>query len=63
MNDFEIKEGDTLALEEWDPKTSQYTGRKIEKEVTRVTKFKIDELFWPKKEIEEKGIQIISLDD
>lgn len=62
MNDFEVNEGDTLLLEEWDPKTKEYTGRKVEKKVTFVFKFKIDQLFWPKKEIEEKGIQVISLE-
>jgi len=62
LNDFEIKEGDTLVLEEWDPKIKEYTGRKIEKKVTYVGKFRIDELFWPEEEIKEKGIQIISLE-
>lgn len=62
LNDFEIKEGDTLLLEEWDPKTSQYTGRKIEKKVTYVAKFKMDKLFWPAEVIMDKGIQIISLE-
>ncbi len=62
LNDFEVNEGDTLLLEEWDPKTQQYTGRKIEKQVTNVSKFKIDQLFWPEEQIKEKGIQIISLE-
>lgn len=62
LNDFEIHEGDTLVLEEWDSETKEYTGRTIEKKVTQVGKFKLDELFWPKAEIEEKGIQIISLE-
>ena len=62
LNDFEIKESDILLLEEWDSKTKQYTGRKIEKKVTYVGKFKIDELFWPEEQIKEKGIQIISLE-
>ena len=61
LNDFEINEGDILLLEEWDPKTREYTGRKIEKKVTYVGKFMIDKLFWPELEIKEKGIQIISL--
>lgn len=61
LNDFEISEGDTLILEEWDPKTKKYTGRKIERKVSYVGRFKIDELFWPKEEILEKGIQVISL--
>jgi len=62
LNDFEVNEGDILELEEWDPKTKKYTGRKVNKKVTFVGKFKIDKLFWPKAEIEEKGIQVISLE-
>jgi hypothetical protein len=62
LNDFEVNEGDTLALEEWDPTTKDYTGRKTEKKVTYVGKFKIDNLFWPEEEIKEKGIQVISLE-
>lgn len=62
LNDFDVQEGDILVLEEWDPETKEYTGRSIEKTVTYVGKFKINELFWPAEEIKEKGIQVISLD-
>jgi hypothetical protein len=62
LNDFIIKEDDTLVFEEWDPETKKYTGRKLEKKVTYVVKFRIDKLFWPENEIKEKGIQIISLE-
>lgn len=62
LNDFDISEGDTLLLEEWDPDKKEYTGRSVEKKATYVAKFKVDELFWPKEEIMEKGIQIISLE-
>lgn len=63
LNDFEIHEGDILVLKEWDPKTKEYTGRKLEKEVGYVGRWKVDDLtiFWPKEEIDEKGFQIISL--
>ena len=63
LQDFDIAEGDTLLLKEWDPETKTYTGREISKTVGYVGKWKIDELtkFWPKEEITEKGIQIISL--
>ncbi|MCX6712508.1 MAG: DUF3850 domain-containing protein [Candidatus Vogelbacteria bacterium] len=63
LNDFEINEGDILALKEWDPKTKDYTGREVEKKVGYVGRWKIDELtqFWSKEEIEDKGIQVISL--
>ncbi|KKW20063.1 MAG: hypothetical protein UY63_C0002G0022 [Parcubacteria group bacterium GW2011_GWA2_51_10] len=62
LNDFEVNEGDILVLEEWDPETKQYTGRNVEKRVTYVGKFKIDQLFWPEEEIKAKGIQIISIE-
>jgi len=58
LADFDIKEGDTLILEEWDPKTKQYTGRTIEKKVDYILKFNLDD-FGQKKEIEEKGLYVI----
>ena len=61
LNDFNIKEGDTLILEEWDPKIKEYTGRKIEKKVGFILKFRLDD-FGQKDLIEEKGMQIISLE-
>ncbi len=65
LNDFDISEGDILLLKEWDPQTKDYTGRTLEKTVGYVGKWKIDELtkFWPKEDIETKGLQIISLKD
>ena len=62
LNDFVINEGDTLVMEEWDQKTQKYTGREVEKRVTYVGKFKINNMFWPKEQIEENGIQVISLE-
>lgn len=52
-------------LKEWDPETKEYTGRELEKKVGFVGKWKIDDLtqFWPKEEIGDKEIQIISLKD
>jgi len=63
LNDFDIKEGDILILREYDSKTKEYTGRKLEKEVGYVGKWKIDDLtmFWSRKDIDNKGIQVISL--
>jgi hypothetical protein len=61
LNDFDVSEGDSLTLEEFDPKTQKYSGRKIEKKVTFVGKFDIKNTYWPKEQILEKGIQIISL--
>ena len=61
LADFDIKEGDTLVLEEWNPKNKQYTGRKIEKKVGFVLKFKLDD-FGQKKEIEKKGLVVIQME-
>lgn len=60
LNDFNIKEGDILILEEWDPGIKQYTGRKIEKKVTYVLKFTLND-FGQEEEIKKKGLQIISI--
>ena len=62
LDDFEAKVGDHLLLEEWDPKVKEYTGRKIEKVITNVRKFKIDNTYWSKAEIEKKGLQIFSIE-
>ncbi len=63
LNDFDIQEGDIFFLREWDPKIKDYTGRELEKKVGFVGQWKINDLtvFWKKEEIEEKGLQIISL--
>lgn len=58
LADFDIKKGDILILEEWNPKLKKYTGRKIEKKVNYVLKFNLDD-FGQKKEIEEKGLYVI----
>jgi len=55
--DFEINEGDILALREYDPIKKEYTGRKIEKKVTFVLKTK-DQKFWAKDDIDKFGLQI-----
>ena len=62
LDDFAVREGDTLVLEEWDPQLKQYTGRNIEKKVTYVGKFDLKKTFWPEEEVLKKGLQIISLE-
>jgi len=61
LNDFDISEGDTLVLEEWDPNTKSYTDRSIKKNVTYVKKLTVDS-FGQGKEIIEKGFQVISIE-
>jgi len=58
LNDFDIKEGDTLVLEEYNPETKEYSGRKIEKTADYVLKFDLD-LFKQKEKIIEKGLLLI----
>lgn len=57
--DFECNVGDVLNLREWDPKTKNYTGREIKKEVTYVIKTKDINLFTPE-DIAKYGYQVIS---
>lgn len=59
LNDFEIKEGDILLIQEHDG-AHKLTGREIEKKVTYVHKFKLDELYWSPDDIANEGLQIIS---
>ena len=61
LADFDVNEGDTLILQEWDPETKEYTGRAIEKKITFVGKFDLNE-FNQRELIEEKGFVIMSLE-
>ncbi|MDD5146131.1 MAG: DUF3850 domain-containing protein [Candidatus Pacebacteria bacterium] len=60
LADFDVQEGDTLILEEWDPETEKYTGRILEKTVKYVMAFNLND-FGQKQNIEEKGLYIIQL--
>lgn len=58
LADFNIKEGDTLTLEEWDPVEKRPTGRKITKKVSYLLKFDLND-FGQKKEIIKDGLYVI----
>ncbi len=58
--DFMAKEGDILVLEEWDPKTKKYTGRKIRKLISYVGKFTLD-AFGQRSLLEKKGFYVLQL--
>jgi len=60
LADFKVREGDTLVLEEYNPKKKQYTGRKIQKKVKFVLKVKLND-FGQEKEIIKRGVYIIQL--
>jgi ASC-1-like (ASCH) protein len=61
LADFDIAEGDTLVLEEWDKGKKEYTGRKLETYVTYALKTR-DVAFWPKEEVEKYGVQILQIE-
>ena len=61
LSDFEINEGDTLVLEEWDKDKQEYTGRKVEVIATYILKTK-GQTFWPPEEVEKHGFQIIQFE-
>lgn len=59
--DFDIKESDTLILEEWDPETKEYTGRTIKKRVGYILKLTLDQ-FGQKELVEKEGLYAIQLE-
>ena len=61
LADFECGKGDRLVLREYDPKTKEYTGRKIERTVTYVARLNdvSNKKFWPKEDIDRYGFQVI----
>ena len=61
LADFEVNEGDTLVLEEWDKDKNEYTGRKVETIATYIIKTK-DVSFWSQEDIDKYGFQIIQFD-
>ncbi|MFH1863616.1 MAG: DUF3850 domain-containing protein [bacterium] len=48
-----------LVLEEYDPKTKKYTGRKIEKKITFVLETK-KQKYWTQSDINKYGLRIIA---
>ena len=58
LADFNIKPGDILILDEWDPKKKKYTGRKIKRKVKYLLKFGLND-FGQQKEIERSGLYVI----
>jgi len=64
--DFDLKEGDMLVLEEWEPETRKHTGRSLIKKVGYLKKFTLEELKeefgQPKELLEQHGFYVIQLD-
>ena len=60
LADFKIKEGDILILEEWNPKTKAYTGRKLRRKVKYLFRFNLDD-FGQAQAIVQKGLFVIQV--
>ncbi len=61
LADFKLRQGDTLVLEEWNPKTRKYTGRSVERKVGMLLKFNLTK--WnPIADIKKYGHYLIWLD-
>lgn len=60
--DFDIQEGDTLVLKEWDPKAKKFTGREIKRKVGYKLFFPLDK-FGQKELIEKHGLYVLQLED
>lgn len=61
LADFKLRQGDVLVLEEWHPKTRQYTGRSVERKVGMLLKFNLTK--WnPIADIKKYGHYLIWLD-
>ncbi len=61
LADFEISEGDVLVLEEYDPETDTYTGRKIKKKAKSIIKFNPTRMH-QLEEIKKHGFYIIEME-
>jgi hypothetical protein len=61
LADFELSKGDVLVLEEYDPKTKKYTGRKIERVCKNV--MKINPFSFPHsvEDIKKHGFYVIGI--
>lgn len=59
LADFKCRKGDVLLLEEYNPKTKKYTGRKIKKKIKNVLKMNLLKFY--KASDLKKGIYVIEI--
>lgn len=61
LADFDIKEGDILILEEYNPQTKEYTGRTVKKKVKNLNKIILTDYHSPE-QITKYGHWVIELE-
>lgn len=57
--DFDLKEGDQICYQEWDPETKEYTGREYTLVVKSLMKCKSPTRYWSKEKLEEHGLWLM----
>lgn len=63
LADFDLKDGDTLVMEEYDPVAGKYTGREAKFQCKRVEHSAQNPLqFYSVDDVKEKGFWIIQLE-
>lgn len=60
LADFDVKEGDVLVLEEYNPKTKKYTGRTLKKKIINLNKINLMDFHTPE-QIKKYGHYVIEL--
>lgn len=60
LADFSCDQADVIKYREWDPKTNNYTGREVEREVVHCLSTK-DHDYWTDEEVAKHGFNIIRL--
>ena len=61
LADFDVAEGDTLILDEWDKDKKGYTGRSVTVTATYILKTK-GQTFWTQEDVDKYGFQIIQFE-
>jgi len=56
--DFRVKPRDTIVFAEWDPRRKKYTGRKLQRKVREVWKFRLND-YGQKAKINKRGLWLI----
>lgn len=63
LADFDLKAGDRIVFQEWDPKTKQYTGREYIKKVKKVIKCESPTRYWSNKQLNKYGFHLMEFED
>jgi hypothetical protein len=60
---FELKAGDTIRFQEWDPETDTLTGRYFDKKVINLHKIHKATRYWSEADLHKHGIYVMELEN